>query len=107
MSSSNAHRKHRSFTAVTKAEVVLALVSGSKTQAEICREYEVSPYLLHQWKDIFVANAAAVFQSRDENGEQEAERTAELERVLGRVTLENEMLKKASALSGQKHGGRS
>jgi len=86
---------------------VLALISGTKTQAEICREYEISQYLLQQWRDIFLANAAAVFQSKDQNSQEEAERVAELERVLGRVTLENAMLKKASTLSGQKHGGNS
>ena len=85
------------FTAPFKPEIVLLLLTGQKSQAELCREHELSPNLLTQWKEVFVANAAAAFQSREHNSV-EASRIAELERALGRATLENEMLKKASRL---------
>jgi transposase len=58
-------RKRRAFTASFKAQVVLSLLTGTKTQAELCREHELSPNLLAQWKDAFLANAAAAFQSRE------------------------------------------
>ena len=89
--------KRRAFTAAFKSEIVLLLLTGQKSQAELCREHELSPNLLAQWKEAFVANAAAAFQSREQNGAETA-RVAELERALGRATLENEMLKKASRL---------
>ena len=40
--------KRRAFPAALKAEVVLPLLCGAKTQAELCREQELSPQLLLQ-----------------------------------------------------------
>jgi transposase-like protein len=95
--------QRRSFSASFKAEVVLSLLTGAKTQAELCRQHELSPTLLNQWKDAFLANAAAAFQNREPNSP-EAARVAELERALGRATLENDILKKATSILNQKGG---
>ena len=35
--------KRRNFSAEFKAEVVLAVLSGAKSQAEVCREHRLSP----------------------------------------------------------------
>jgi transposase len=96
--------KRRTFSAAFKAEVVLQLLSGVKTQAQLCREHELAPQLLLQWKQTFQQNAASVFASNEQNSA-EAIRIAELERALGRATLENDILKKASSLLGRKRGG--
>ena len=98
------HCKRRVFSAAFKAEVVLQLLSGVKTQAELCREHELSPQLLMQWKQTLQQNAAAAFQTNEQNSA-EAIRIAELERALGRATLENDILKKASSLLSRKRGG--
>ena len=79
-------RKHRAFTAEFKAEVVLSLLSGLKTQAELCREHQLSPNLLAQWKGTFLNNAAIVFQTEQQSSAQAA-RVAQLERALGRATV--------------------
>jgi transposase-like protein len=106
--SSPAKRPRRAFTAKFKAEIVLALLTGTKTQAELCREHELSPNLLMQWKDAFLQNAAAAFETREQNST-EAARISELERALGRATLEVDILKKASSLlrPSKNNGGRS
>lgn len=106
--SESTKRPRRAFTAAFKAEVVLSLLTGTKTQAELCREHELSPNLLAQWKDAFLQNAPAAFQSREQVST-DATRVAELERALGRATLENEILKKASSLlrPSKNNGGRS
>lgn len=96
-------RPRRAFSAAFKAEVVLSLLTGAKTQAELCRQHELSPNLLSQWKDAFLANAAAAFQSREQNSTELA-RVAELERALGRASLEVEILKKASSLLNPSKG---
>ena len=96
-------RPRRAFSAAFKAEVVLSLLTGTKTQAELCREHELSPNLLGQWKDAFLANAAAAFQTREQNSA-EAARIAELERALGRASLEVKILKKASSLLNPSKG---
>ncbi len=99
----SSQRPRRAFSAAFKAEVVLSLLTGAKTQAELCRQHELSPTLLSQWKDAFLENAAAAFQSREQNST-EAARVAELERALGRATLENDILKKASSPLNQRKG---
>jgi transposase len=103
---SSPSRARRAFSAKFKAEVVLSLLTGTKTQAELCRLHELSPNLLGQWKDAFLQNAAAAFETREQTSA-DAARVAELERALGRATLENDILKKASSFLNQNGGKRS
>jgi transposase len=80
-----------------KAERVLETLTGELTLAEICREYLLLPQQLSEWKAEFLANAALVFQ-RDAESEILAARVAELERHVGRLTLDLEASKKVSRL---------
>lgn len=89
--------KHRTFTPEFKAQVVLELLSGTKTAAEVCRQSNLKPQLVSDWKARFLANAASVFQN-DECVSQQQTRIAELEQLVGRLTLELEVAKKASWL---------
>jgi transposase len=89
--------KRRNFSAEFKAKVVLELISGAKSAAELCREYELKPDLLSHWKSQFLADAAKVFESAKEVDPQQ-ERIAELERLAGKQSLELEILKKALTL---------
>jgi transposase-like protein len=77
--------------------VILQLLSGEKSAAQICREHRLSDQLLANWKKQFLENADSIFdQVRDASVEQE--RIAELERMVGRLTMELEAAKKASLL---------
>jgi transposase len=89
--------QRRKFTAEFKAQVVLDLVSGAKSAAELCREQQLNPQLLARWKTEFVERAPLLFQ-QEAMQSQEQERIAELERVVGRLTMQLEIAKKASAL---------
>jgi len=93
-------KARRSFTPEFKAEVVLQYLSGQKSAAEICREHGLKDSLFYRWKDEFLAGAAQVFGSRDGAQEQaaSAQRIAELERMVGRLTMELAAAKKASRL---------
>lgn len=73
------------------------MLSGSKTAAEICREHQIKPDLFSHWKAAFLDNAAKVFE-RDTTLDPQQARIAELERMVGRLTLELEVAKKASTL---------
>jgi transposase len=87
----------RQFTPEFKAQAVLELVSGVKSLAEACREYQVNAALLSRWKTEFLQNAARAFQSEEQISKERA-RIAELERLVGRLTLELDIAKKASAM---------
>lgn len=89
--------KRRKFTPEFKAEQVIAVLTNMKSQADVCREYQIKPQLFNRWKTQFLENAHLVFDS--DAGKSEADtRIEELERVLGRKTHELEMAKKASTI---------
>ena len=89
--------QRRKFTAEFKAQVVLDLVSGAKSAAELCRQHQLNPQLLARWKTEFLEGAPLLFQ-QEAMQSQEQERIAELERVVGRLTMQLEIAKKASAI---------
>lgn len=85
----------RKFTPQFKAKVVLELLSGAKTPAQVCREYGIRDSLLYKWRREFLERASMVFEEKGSPvGEHEA-RIAELERMVGRLTMELEATKKA------------
>ena len=88
-------RKRRQFTPEFKAKVVLDVLTGVQSQAEACRKHGLGPNLLALWKTALIEKAHLVFDG-DSARSAELARIAELEQVLGRMTLENEILKKAS-----------
>lgn len=88
----------RQFTAAFKAQVVLELLSGAKSSAEICREHQLAASVLADWKSSFLARAASIFEGPDQSSSQDTKRIAELEGLVGRLTLENDILKKATSI---------
>ena len=90
-------KKHHTYSPEFKAQAVLAVLNGSKTAAELCREHQIKPDLFSKWKAAFLDNAAKVFE-RDTGLDPQQARIAELERMVGRLTLELEVAKKASTL---------
>ena len=90
-------RARRTFTAEFKAQVVLELLRGERSHAELCRQHQLSPNLLSLWKQTFLERLPVVFQA-DEQRAQEDRRIADLEQLVGRQALELEVLKKASRL---------
>ena len=90
-------RTRRNFSAEFKTKVVLDIISGSKTSADVCREYSLKPDLISHWKNQFLANAAQIFESEKKVDPQQA-RIEELERLAGKLSLELEVTKKALTL---------
>jgi transposase len=90
--------KARTFKPQHKAQVVLQVLSGTKSAAQICRDLNINENLLSRWKQQLLTHAALVFERESEATEQ-AERIAELERLVGRLTMELEVAKKASQLA--------
>lgn len=83
----------RSFNAEFKVKVVLELISGEKGLAQASREYGIKDTVLSRWKQEFLANALQLFEQPKEVQEKE-ERIAELERMVGKLTMQLELSKK-------------
>lgn len=94
--------QRRRFTGEFKAHVVLELLSGQKSTAELCRQHQLSPQLLGQWKNELLERAPQIFE-QEQARSAEQERIAELERLVGRLTMQLEIAKKASALLNSPH----
>lgn len=89
--------KRRKFSAEFKAQIVLEILSGTRSAGEICREHQIKPQVLSSWKAQFLENAPQLFE-RSREQDATSERIAELERLLGQKTLELEIAKKASSI---------
>ena len=81
----------RNFSLEFKRQVIEELLSGESGPAQLCRRHNITSSLLYHWKKQY---------SRGKfNNEPTAEgalwdRVEKLERLVGRLTLENELLKK-------------
>ncbi len=92
--------KRRQFSPEYKARLVLELISGQRRAAEIARKEHIKDSLLYEWRAQFLEKASIAFGSPQASTEAE-QKIAELEQIIGQLTVENQILKKASRwLSG-------
>jgi transposase-like protein len=80
-------RTRRNFTPGFKAQIVLQLISGQHSAAELCREHLLSASLLTTWKETVLDGLPSLFQGSDQQGQQQT-RIAELEQLVGRQALD-------------------
>jgi transposase-like protein len=87
---------HRSFSPQFRLQVVQQIISGEMCRTQICREYALAPRVVGRWKAAYLQQGEQAFRSQratvDELNVQQ--RLNELERLCGRLSLENELLKK-------------
>jgi transposase len=82
----------RRFSAAFKRQVVEELLAGAASMAQLCRRYELCPTLLRTWKDQYAQGRLADPEQVCESQEQ---RIRELERMVGKLTMENALLRGA------------
>ena len=90
--------KRGKFTAKFRAEVVLEALSGESSQAELCRRHNLSENEVSTWKRHFLENAETFFESPEKHSDVSSDRVAQLEQLVGRLTLALEVEKKALTL---------
>ena len=84
--------KRRKFTREVKLQVVREVEAG-KPVAQAAREYEVHPTQITKWRQLQRQYAERAFAGNGHVYKEEA-RIAELERMVGQLTMENALLKK-------------
>ena len=94
-------KQRRVYTAEFKLDTVLEGLRGEKPVAQICRERSIKDTLYYKWREQFQRRASEIFadSGRPQVDEAKEAQIAELERAVGRLTLENEALKKAQRWS--------
>ena len=93
-----AKRKRRNFTPEFKAKVVLEALRGESSQTEVCRRHNLSEAQVSKWKQQFLENVTSLFESKDKPSKEERERIAELERLVGKLSVALDIQKKALKL---------
>ena len=96
-----AKRKRRTFTPEFKAKVVLEALTRKSSEAELCRRHNLSEEQLSTWKRQLLENAASLFESRGKSSKETRERIAELEQLVGRMSVAMDIQKKALDLLGE------
>jgi transposase len=93
-------RMRRSFDREFKISVIAELEAG-KPLAQVAREHGIHPSLPCRWKEELAENPEKAF-SGNGNMYKDQAKIAELERLLGQAHAENELLKKAFAMTQRK-----
>ncbi len=88
--------KRREFTRDFKLQVVREVDAG-KPMAQVARQHQLTPNTVAKWRKQLRKYPTTAFASNGNKYTDEA-RTAELERMVGRLTMENDLLKKALTL---------
>lgn len=84
--------RRRTFSRDFKLQVVREVEAG-KTQAQAAREHQISQHLLSRWCRQHRRYKDKAFSGKGRAYTDEA-RVAALERMVGRLTMENDLLKK-------------
>ncbi len=80
----------RKFSNAFKSQVVEEYLTGEATQAQLARRYDIADQLIIQWRRRYAQGKLEESVNPSNNDE----RIKELERMVGRLTMENELLKK-------------
>ena len=99
-------RNQRIFSQEFKRQVVEELLSGESRPAQLCRRHNISSSLLYHWKKQY---GRGRFNNEPMAEAALKDRIDKLERLVGRLTLENEILKKGlqNSLSQSERNGKS
>ena len=87
--------KRRTFTQDFKLQIIREVEAG-KSQEQVAREYQVSENTISKWRRQHRQYQDRAFAGRGHAYTDEA-RANELERMVGRLTMENDFLKKLLA----------
>jgi transposase len=94
----------RKFTPEFKARVVLEMLTEQKSAAQASREYGIKDSVLSRWKQEFIERSPTLFQQGAVSDDRD-QRIAELERMIGRLTLDLDMAKKVSRYLNSSRNG--
>ena len=99
-------RNQRSFSLEFKRQVVEELMSGESGPAQLCRRHNITASLLYHWKKQY---SRGKFNNEPTEEGALRDKVEKLERLVGKLTLENEVLKRRlqHSLSRSQRNGRS
>lgn len=86
----------RSYSPEFKQRVVEELLAGAKRPGQLCREHGVDFSTLRKWREQYAQQGVAAWNGPGLKAvTAQEDKIAELERIVGQLTVENMVLKKA------------
>lgn len=89
----------RQFTPEFRKQVVEEIASGVKTRAQAIRQYELSSSIIYRWQNFYEQGK---LNNQPTPCGKHLNQIADLERKVGQMTMELDLLKKARAYQIQK-----
>lgn len=99
--------KKRQYTPEQKLQVVLESLQRDTTMEAVSRKYGIVSSVINRWRHVFREKAAIIFSDQRNpkgravaNGYKPGESPDDLKRIIGEITVQNEILKKVQGLLG-------
>ena len=100
--------KRKQYTPEFKLKVVLESLQRDTTLEEVRQKFGVSTSMIHRWRQEFQAQAVDIFVDKrnprhkaQAQGYAPGESPDDLKRLIGELTVQNEILKKVQGLVGR------
>jgi len=84
--------KRRKFTSEQKAQIILSVLRNEASILEISKRYNITPSLIHKWKDVMLAKLPNIFN--DTNNTELHKKIEKYEHVIAKITTQNDFLEK-------------
>ena len=101
-------KQRKQHTPEFKLKVVLESLQRDTTLEEVRKKFGVSNSLIYRWREEFQAKAAGIFvdkrnpkQKAQAQGYAPGESPDDLKKLIGELTVQNEILKKVPGLLGR------
>jgi putative transposase len=88
----------RKFSSEQKAQIVLSILKKEKSVLEVGKSEDLSPSLLHKWKDRFLEKSHLVFEDKA-NENETSKKLKNYEHVIAKLTTQNDFLDKVLAVT--------
>ena len=88
--------KRSRYTSKQKLEIVLEGLRGETPITELCRKHGITSTMYYKWRDLFIRKGEEIFANQGSFASERAyiDKIRQMERVIDRLAMENEILKK-------------